>query len=672
MNMSQSKYLTIDGRNIKIEGERNLLELIRKAKIELPTFCYHSELSIYGACRLCIVEVQGRGVLSACSTVPEEGMAVRTQSPDLQKTRKITIELLLASGKHNCATCNKSDDCKLRDIAYKLGVRDIRFKAPVKDHAIDTSSLALERDQNKCVLCGDCVRACHEIQSIGAIDFAGRGPTTVVTPAYYKPLAHVDCVECGQCARVCPTGALAVRSDIDAVSTALADPQQTVIVQVAPACRTALGEMFGKKAGEDVSGLTVTALRMLGFKQVFDTAFAADLTVLEESSEFLRRKERGEKLPLFTSCCPAWVKFAEQYFPSLLGNISTCRSPQQMFGSLARDYLPRAMGIDRKNMVVVSIMPCTAKKYEAARPEFAADGQRDVDFVLTTQELGQMIKKNGIVFNELTPSGFDQPLGIKTGAGIIFGNSGGVSEAVIRHVARAFAGITPDQLDVSVVRSEAERREMKVVAGSQELRLCIVHGLKNARKVAEEVEAGTSNYDLIEVMSCPHGCIGGAGQPIPANDHIRRERAQGLYHIDSQMELKVSSENTHLPEVAKISLTDAHKSHELLHTRYHPKKRILDEGILLADGSSDRSLKVKVCVGTGCYLRGASSLLHELLAASAKAAWKDQVEISASFCSETCNKGPTVTVGDEVHCQSSTKHILDLIEHKTTGWKEEE
>lgn len=656
--MSETKFLTIDGNQIKIEGEKNLLEIIRKAKIELPTFCYHSELSAYGACRLCIVDVEGRGILGSCSTLPEPGMNIRTQNKELKDIRKMAIELLLANGEHHCPSCARSNNCKLQDIAARLGITDIRFKAPIKKHELDHSSKALIRDQNKCVLCGDCVRACHEIQSIGAIDFAGRGPTTVVTPAYYRPLAQVDCVDCGQCVRVCPTGALVVKNEVDKVFDAIHDKTKKVIVQVAPACRIALGEMFGKTAGEDVTGQMVTALRMLGFDKVFDTAFSADLTVLEEAGEFLKRKAKGENLPLFTSCCPAWVKFAEQYYPTLLKNISSCRSPQQMFGSLAKEFLPKELGSEKKDLIVVSIMPCTAKKSEADRPEFNHDGIKDVDFVLTTQELAHMIQKAGIMFKELEPTHFDMPMGIKSGAGIIFGNSGGVSEAVLRHVVTNLGNGKIADPVVEELRSTKGRRELSITLGDNKLSLCIVHGLKNANTVAQEVVNGEAKYDIIEVMSCPGGCIGGAGQPVTFSDKTRYERAKGLYDIDRKMELRVSSDNTHLCQLREKVIPTEEKAHHLFHTHYHSKKRISDTDIDLIQSKGEEKLKVKVCVGTSCYLKGASDVLHNLLKRAEKDDWKNNVDISATFCFEKCDKGPTVCVGDKVSHKADINQLI--------------
>ena len=395
--------LTLNGRTVAFADERNLLEVIRKAGIDLPTFCYHSELSVYGACRLCIVDIEGRGLHASCSVKPEPGLKVKTHTDELRDIRKINLELLLAGHNRECTTCGKSASCRLLELSRRLGVDTVRFKETRPAAPIDDSNPSLVRDPNKCILCGDCVRACSEIQGIGAIDFAHRGSGAAVLPAFGKELAEVECVFCGQCARVCPTGAILPKSEIAAVWKALHDPKKKVVAQVAPAVRVALGEAFGLPAGADVTGKIAAALKAAGFAAVYDTSFAADLTVIEEASEFLERKKKGEKLPQFTSCCPAWVRCCEQYDPELLPNLSTCKSPQQMFGALAKRMLPQTLGVPAAEIVVVSIMPCTAKKSEARRPEFATDGRPDVDFVLTTQELARMIEEAGLDFRNLPP-----------------------------------------------------------------------------------------------------------------------------------------------------------------------------------------------------------------------------------------------------------------------------
>ena len=641
------KSVQIDGIDVPLNGERNLLELIRKADIDLPTFCYHSELSVYGACRLCLVEIAGRGIQSACSTPAEAGMSVRTQTEELRRIRQISIELLLANHDQRCPTCPKSTACRLQEVARKLGVREVRFKPVHRPRELDLSSVSLVRDPNKCILCGDCVRYCSEIQGIGAIDFAFRGHDVAVLPAFGRSLAQGECVNCGQCAAVCPTGALTPRPEIDEVWKALHDPKKTVVAQIAPAVRVALGEEFGLPPGASASGQIVASLKRLGFDRVYDTAFSADLTVVEEATEFLLRKTSGGKLPLFTSCCPAWVKFAEHHFPELLPHLSTCKSPQQMLGALARESLPAKLGVAPENLVVVSIMPCTAKKYEAKRPEFARGGRPEVDHVLTTQELARMISEAGLRFHKLAPESFDMPLGFKTGAGIIFGSSGGVSEAVLRYAAEAITGRKSANPDFRVVRGEDGIRLATVTLGDTVLRLAVVHGLKNARAIAEKARAGKCDLDLIEIMACPGGCVGGAGQPVTEDPEARRRRAQGLYEADKNLDLHTSQENTFVTECYRQDLGEVggKKAHDLLHTHYRHRRRIDDESILLGEGPAARKLKVNVCIGTNCFVKGSQALLHELLREVEEHGLQDRVEIRASFCFEKCEKGPTLDLG---------------------------
>ena len=565
-----TRTLTIDGLEVPINGARNLLELIRKADIDLPTFCYHSELSVYGACRLCLVDIEGRGIQGACSTPPEPGLKVRTQTQELREIRRISIELLLANHDQQCPTCLKSSSCQLRDVARRLGVQQVRFKPVHEPHPIDQSSIALVRDPNKCILCGDCVRFCAEIQSVGAIDFAYRGHDAAVLPAFGRGLGEGECINCGQCAVVCTTGALAPRPEIEQVWAALNDRTKYVVAQVAPAVRVALGEQFGLEPGAASSGQLVAALKRLGFDRVYDTSYAADLTVVEEAGEFLQRKARGEKLPQFTSCCPGWVKFAEQYFPDLLPHLSSCKSPQQMLGALCKETLPAELGFDRKNIVVVAIMPCTAKKFEAKRPEFARDGSPDVDHVLTTQELARMIEEGGLRYTKLRPESYDMPMGFKTGAGVIFGNSGGVSEAVLRYAAEKVSGEKLRSPDFHAVRGEDGMRLATIEIGDVTLKLAVVHGLKNARTLAEKVRKGKTGLDLIEVMACPGGCIGGAGQPLTRDPEARRQRTRGLYDVDKNLDLHKSQENHFVADCYQRHLGEVggEKAHHLLHTHY--------------------------------------------------------------------------------------------------------
>ncbi len=664
------KTISIDGRDVVLNGERNLLEVIRKAGIDLPTFCYHSDLSVYGACRLCLVDVGGRGIVAACSTQAEPGMKVRTTTEEIREIRRIAIELLLANHSRECPTCSKSAACQLQDLARKLGVQEIRFKSAPPNHPVDRTSPSLVRDPNKCVLCGDCVRMCSEVQGIGAIDFAFRGSRTAVLPAFGKDLDQVECVYCGQCSSVCPTGALTPKSEIDDVWKALSDPAKTVVAQIAPAVRVGLGEAFGMPAGTIVTGQIVAALKMMGFEQVYDTSFTADLTVIEEATEFLQRKAAGEDLPQFTSCCPGWVKFTEQYYPTLLSHLSSCKSPQQMFGSLAREVLPGKLGVDNKDLIVVSIMPCTAKKFEAQRPEFEHGGLRDVDFVLTTQELATMIEGAGIRFQQLRPESLDMPLGFKTGAGVIFGNSGGVTEAVLRYAAEKVTGVTLESFEFHDVRGEQGLREATVDLNGQSLRIAIVHGLANARRVAEQVKSGESPYDLIEVMACPGGCIGGAGQPVTRDGDARRLRTRGLYEADKMLQLHKSQENHLVAQVYKENLGEVggEKAHHLLHTQYRSRRRITDQDFTLgSDNGTEKTVRVSVCVGTNCIARGSQDLLHELVRQVEAKGLSERVEVRASFCFEQCDRGPTVTVAGHVMNRCNTGQVLAAIDAALAG-----
>ena len=602
MSNSEKGFVLINGQNVAIGDERNLLELIRKSGIEIPTFCYHSELSIYGACRLCLVDIEGRGLQASCSIKPEPGMKVKTATEEIREIRKISVELLLANHRVECPTCPQSSKCKLEELARKLGITDVRFKKAKLDHPIDFSSDSLVRDPNKCVLCGDCVRYCREIQSIGAIDFAHRGKYTVVTPAFNKEIGKVECVNCGQCAAVCPVGAITVKQDVDRVFAALDNPQKVVVAQIAPAVRVALGEEFGMTSGDIVTGKITAALKRMGFDKVFDTSFSADLTVMEEGTEFLDRFTKGEKLPQFTSCCPAWVKFAEQYYPEILPRLSLCKSPQQMFGSLARETLPKLLNVKPENLFIVSIMPCTAKKFEARRPEFKHAELADIDAVITTQELSRMIEASGLNFMALEPESLDLPMGFKTGAGVIFGTTGGVTEAVLRFAVEKVTGEKLTNVDFHQVRGEAGIREATLEVAGKPVRMAIAHGLKNARKLAEEVKAGKCNYDIIEVMACPGGCVGGAGQPVNFTPGAIKRRAKGLYDADKMLQLHKSQENPYIIEAYEkvLEKPGSHKAHHLLHTKYQSRRRISDKGMPLMTGEGTDKLSIKVCVGTNC------------------------------------------------------------------------
>lgn len=657
--MTESKTMFVDGREIPIRGERNVLELCRNAGIDIPSFCYHSELSVFGACRLCLVDIEGRGIVTSCTTKPEPGMRIRTTTEEIRKMRRIGVELLLASHDHDCPTCAKSATCKLQDLARRLGVTEVRYPRNRPRLPVDDSSPAIVIDPNRCVLCGDCVRACREIQSVGALDFVDRGASCRVAPAFNKKLSEVECVGCGLCATVCPTGAITPHSEVESVWSDLDDPDVTVVAQIAPAVRVALGEDFGLEPGTVTTGLIAAALRRIGFHAVYDTSFAADMTVIEEATEFLERRGKGGSLPMFTSCCPAWVKFAEQFFPDLLPHLSTCRSPQQMFGSVAKRILPERLGVTPENLRVVSIMPCTAKKFEAKRPEFAGPAGADVDHVITTQELTRMIKEHGVVFNRLEAESLDMPLGYKTGAGVIFGASGGVSEAVLRYAAQALGGVRGGDLEFREVRGEKSVREASVTVGGETLRIAVVHGLANTRALCEKVLAGETDYDMIEVMACPGGCVGGAGQPLPTGIETRSERARGLYEADRTLQMHAAQDNHMVAECYERHLDGpgSPEAHALLHTGYHSRRRIADEAISLVGGDDEAErLAVRVCVGTNCYLRGSQDILIRVMNWVEEQQLQDSVEVGATFCFENCGHSPNARVGDRMieSCDANT------------------
>ncbi len=669
--MTGKKSLFVDGVEVPINGERNLLEVIRKADIDIPTFCYHSELSVYGACRMCLVDVEGRGLMASCSTAPEKGMKIRTNTEEIREIRKIAVELLLANHGEGCPTCGKNGSCKLQALGKRLGIEKVRFRQTHKPMTVDLSSPSIVRDPNKCILCGDCVRVCREIQGIGAIDFAHRGAKVAVLPAYGKDLGKVECINCGQCASACPTGALTPKSEIKEVWKVLNDSTKKVAVQIAPAVRVALGEEFGMAPGTVTTGQMVAALKRLGFHKVFDTSFTADLTILEEGTELLNRLSSGKNLPQFTSCCPGWIKFAEQYYPSLLPNLSTCKSPQQMLGSLLKDILPNEMGIKREDLVVVSVMPCTAKKFEARRPEFQEGGVPDVDYVLTTQELARMIQEAGILFTNLRPDSLDMPFGFKTGAGVIFGNSGGVTEAALRFAYEKVTGTKLEAVDFDDVRGREGLREATIVLNGTPVKLAIVHGLANARKVCEDVMAGTCDYHFIEVMTCPQGCIGGAGQPVSFDGKAKDKRTQGLYEADKMLELHKSQDNPYILELyaGHLGEVGGKKAHHLLHTHYKSRRRISDEDLALVSNGTSRetSVEISVCVGTSCYLKGSQNILRALIKHIEDEGLNHLVDVKATFCFERCGRGPTVQVGETVIEKCTFEKAKDVLAKELEG-----
>lgn len=562
-------YMTINNRRVTFTNERNVLSVIRKSGIDLPTFCYHSELSTYGACRMCVVEDDRGRVFASCSEVPRDGMVIYTNTPRLQHHRKMIIELLLAAHCRDCTTCAKNGVCTLQKLSRQLGITKVRFENNKKQLPLDTSSECVIRDPNKCILCGDCVRTCEEIQGLGILDFAFRGSKMQVTPAFNKDLAQTDCVGCGQCRAVCPTGAISIKQNVEPVWAALADKNIRVVAQIAPAVRVAVGDKFGIKKGENTLGRLVAALRRIGFDEVYDTNFGADLTVMEESKELVERLGSGENLPLFTSCCPAWVKFCENRYPEFRKNISTCRSPQEMFGALLKEEArmnaekDRAEGKEPKKTMVVSIMPCTAKKAEITRPEHYTDGEQNVDYVLTTTEITRMIQEAGIDLAQVQPEALDMPFGLASGAGAIFGVTGGVTEAVLRRLVNSSRAEDLEEISFSGIRGVDGIKEAKVNLNGREVKIAVVNGLHCAEDLLEKMKAGEAHYDFVEVMACKRGCIAGGGQPVPIGPRTKKARLEGIYKIDNMAQIKLSNENPIITEVYAGILKG--KEHKLLH-----------------------------------------------------------------------------------------------------------
>ena len=561
--------MTIDGQSIEFTDEPNVLSVIRKAGIDIPTLCYHSELSIYGACRLCTVENDRGKTFASCSEKPKDGMVVYTNTPRLMRYRKLILELLLAAHCRDCTTCIKSGECHLQELAHRMGVHEIRFENVREQQPIDTSSHAIIRDPNKCILCGDCVRMCDNVQNINAVDFAYRGTEAQVMPAFNKKIAETDCVGCGQCRVVCPTGAISIRTNIDEVWEALADKNTKVIAQIAPAVRVAIGDHFGYAKGENVMGKLVGVLHRLGFDEVYDTSYGADLTVVEESKEFIERFTSGQKMPLFTSCCPAWVKYCETKYPEFVPNLSTCRSPQQMFGAVVREYYKDPEKNEGKKIVSVSIMPCTAKKEEILRPESFTNGKQDVDYVLTTTEVVRMIRKSGIVFDRVEIEAADVPFGIGSGSGVIFGVTGGVTEAVLRRLQQGHSRVDMEAIKKSGVRGDEGIKTLTYDYNGREIRAAVVNGLANADKLLQKIKNHEEEYDFVEIMACRRGCIMGGGQPVNAGPRTRKARMKGLYDTDVNTQIKKSNENPMI-----LSLYDSllkGKEHELLHRNFSGK-----------------------------------------------------------------------------------------------------
>ena len=556
-------HMIIDGRKVEFTDEKNVLSVIRKAGINIPTLCYHSEVSTFGACRLCTVEDDRGRTFASCSEEPRDGMVIYTNSGRVKKYRKLIVELLLAAHCRDCTTCVKSGECILQELAHRLGVHEIRFENTREPRELDFSSPSIVRDPNKCILCGDCVRACEELQGIGALGFAFRGTDAMVMPAFNKKISETQCVNCGQCRVYCPTGAISFRTNMDEVWDALSDPDVRVVAQIAPAVRVAVGDAFGLPKGRSVMGKIVNVLHRMGFDEVYDTTFSADLTIMEETAEVLERVKKGENLPLLTSCCPAWVKFVTDQYQDFVPNISTCRSPQGMMSAVIKEYFRNPENSKGKKTFMVSIMPCTAKKMEIKRPNSFTKGEQDTDVVLTTTELIRMINNTGIDFASLAPEACDMPFGFGSGGGVIFGVTGGVTEAVLRRLCPEHTKAAMDDIAECGVRGEEGIKEFSIPYEGMDVKICVVNGLANARIVMDKVKSGEAQYHLIEVMACRRGCIMGGGQPTRAGVRTKSARMRGLYNADNTTIIKKSDENPMVLELYEGLLKG--KEHELLH-----------------------------------------------------------------------------------------------------------
>ena len=567
--------LKINDIKINAEDGMTVLDAAKSVGISIPTLCHLKELAPTGACRICSVEVDGqRGLVPSCAFPIYEGMVVHTNSARVRRARKTIVELLIENHPQDCLVCVRNKNCELQDLAETYSVREHRYVGETKSHAIDISSTSMERDPAKCILCGRCVRVCHEIQKIGAIDFTQRGFNSIVTTPYNKGLNISDCILCGQCILVCPTAALREKSSMKEVAAALNNKNKYTIVQVAPAVRATLGEEYNFPLGTDITGQLVTGLRRLGFKRVFDTNFAADLTILEEATELINRINNKSVLPMFTSCCPGWVKYAEKNYPDILEHVSSCKSPHEMEGAVLKTYYAKKMGINPKDIFVVSIMPCTVKKYESSRLELQEDAKPDVDAVLTTRELVRFFKLAGIDFRDLPEDNFDNPLGESTGAAAIFGTSGGVMEAAIRTAYYYLTGENLESLELNSVRGLEGIKEASININGLLLNVAVVNGIGNIGTVIKDVLNGNSKYHFIEVMSCPGGCINGGGQPIHQKPEKLEKRMKALYQIDLRMKHRKSYENESLKSLYKEFFVEPNspKAHEILHTKYFNRK----------------------------------------------------------------------------------------------------
>lgn len=640
------------------EGERNLLEALRTVNIEIPNLCYLSEASVYGACRMCLVQVNDKELSPACVLKPYEGIRIRINTPDLYKLRKGILELVLASHKRDCPTCERSSSCKLQKYSEVFGIRNIRYDELSREEDVIDPESPIVHNNQRCILCGDCVRVCHEIQGVGAIDFAHRGFQSRVSPAFNKRLSEVECVYCGQCVAYCPTGALSVRNDLDEVFDMLKTKNQVLVAMIAPAVRVAISEEFSNTTPDMFSIGKITAfLRSIGFNKIYDVTFGADLVAYEEALEFSQRLKEGKNLPQFTSCCPAWVKFVEEFYPQYLPNLSTVKSPQQAMGSLIKKYLSTEMNISEESISVVSIMPCSAKKFEASRNEF----NHAVNLVLTTTELAQLIRASGRDLNTIDPEPLDKPFGLYSSSGLSFGRTGGVVESVVKVLSDSIKikEVNKSYLENGIHQTEVNTEDGKV------LKALNIYGLGNAKKAMELLKKGMLYTDIIEVMSCNYGCIGGGGQPYPNDSRKRDERTKWINDMCKTNMLDNPQENPYLHPVYTQYLKEplSKESHELIHTHYNPRRRVTEQEIeiLPLPLPAEEKVVVKFCLGTSCYMKGSYNLLTDFIESIKSESWANQIEVVGTFCTEKCDKSPNIIVNNIIISEANINKVREVV-----------